>query len=112
MSSREVQRLKQSRKSSHTRPNSQEKALAVGPNQLLGSRLDRPRNASIRVRSVSVHTPRDISGVSQAQAKKLYKARCRDLNIAVVLSKESKFLAACSEYFACRRFKLKGMGLG
>ena len=63
--------------------------------------------------SLSVSRPSpQIDGITQAQLKLLYHAKCEDLKIPVLPDQQFRFFSFCFKHFSRRRFEMQEAGLG
>ena len=87
----------------------------VGENSRAQSHRISKRNInSTRIqcsRSSSFCNKSNNSAITPAQLKKIYKAKCDDMNIPVLADQESRFMNFCLNNFTNRKFHMKECGL-
>lgn len=72
----------------------------------------RPTTAPLRTSSGIINSRISIEGLSVVQIQKIYKAKCRDLDITVIPDQEVRFFNSCLSRFRNRRFEMIESGLG
>ncbi|OMJ85744.1 hypothetical protein SteCoe_12872 [Stentor coeruleus] len=76
---------------------------------------DSPELSTVRSTTPSLSCTRNslqIDGLSQLQLKKLYQAKCEDLNIPVLPDQQFRFYVYCFKHFYQRSFEMQDSGLG
>ena len=72
----------------------------------------RPVTAPLSPSNRSISTFTHIEGLPVSALQRIYKAKCEDLNIPILLDQERRFLAYCMRHFKHRRFVMRDVGVG
>lgn len=95
--------------------NKLESAIGPGLHRANSHRISKRSINSGRIptsRCASSSFRNTIEIISTSNLKKLYKAKCQDMEIPVLPDQESRFLTFCSTNFKNRQFHMKESGLG
>lgn len=100
----------------HHKKNNESLNIRRPTNRSVGrSAEDSPEPSIIRSTTPSLsftRTATTVEGLSQSQLKKLYHAKCEDLNIPVLPDQQFRFFSFCYKHFCKRKFEMQESGLG